>query len=117
MNLHHNRLLTFQSLTLKKWRLLKDGMPFWYLLDFQFPHKTGQMPQNSMNVSCKSDLQIAWISITGREDQQLCRREKWAEVVSLSPKINSPPPTPKLHSIMFISWINVLPETIFYHST
>lgn len=41
----------------------------WIVRRLSFAHKTGQMPQNSINVSCKSDNQIAWISITGSQDK------------------------------------------------
>lgn len=47
-----------------------------------FAHETGQMPQNSINISCKSDNQIAWFSITGSQDKQLCCQKKFAEVIS-----------------------------------
>lgn len=50
-----------------------------------FAHKTGQMPQNSINISRKSDNQIAWFSITGSQDKQPCCQRKFAEVVPLSP--------------------------------
>lgn len=61
---------------------------------FSFAHKTGQMPQNSINISCKSDNQIARISITGSQDKQLCCQEKFAEVVCLSSRLTSTCPCP-----------------------
>lgn len=37
------------------------------------------MPQNSINISCKSDNQIAWISVTGSQTKYLRLQEKLAE--------------------------------------
>lgn len=56
---------------------------------FSFAHKTGQMPWNSINISRKSDNQIARFSITGSQDKPFCCHGKFTEVIPLSLGLNS----------------------------
>lgn len=59
MKLHHNRFLTYHSLRLKKVEAPEKCNALLIFFRLPFAHKTGEMPKNSINVSCKSDNQIA----------------------------------------------------------
>lgn len=66
---------------MKKMEASEKRNAFLIFFRLSFAHKTGQMPWNFINISCKSDNQIAWFSITGSQDKQLCCQKKFAEIV------------------------------------
>lgn len=89
------------------------------LFRLSFAHKTGQMPQNSINVSCKLDLVRSLASLFLKVKTVTSHLRKLAEVVSSSPGLDSTP-TPFSKTIRyvylldkFVAWTNFFFNLLF----